>query len=133
MRCVEDSIQELSRSFSEKSSRVFTSGDLSGHSAPATATSSASVATARARSDRALSPSQRPTAPASAAAPSLIQRWGEHPTTKEVTGFARGEVPPIDDNSTLLDGTESLRLRRHLHGVADRSTRFPEHPHVRRR
>jgi hypothetical protein len=74
---------------------------------------------------------QPQTSPSPVTAPPLIQRWGQHHTTREVTGYSRPEVPRIDEGSTLLEDTESLRLRKQLHGAVDRSTRFPDHPEVR--
>lgn len=140
MLSVEESIQELSRSFSGRrrtpthssvhskrysssSTRDSSDGDAG---SPDAASESVHAATSRAAFKDAYPPTIAPTT-----APALIRRWANHPSTKEVIGFPHAEVPVIHEDSTLLDGTESLRLRRQLHGVADRSTRFPQHPGVR--
>ena len=62
--------------------------------------------------------------------PELVDEWAEHYTSTEMNGFRQRNVPKIEEESTLLEPTESIRLRRKFLGVVTRSERFPDHPQV---
>lgn len=62
--------------------------------------------------------------------PELVDEWAEHYTSTEMNGFRQRNVPKIEEESTLLEPTQSMRLRRKFLSVVTRSERFPDHPQV---